>query len=208
MQKVHPAPEAKTSSSPDSTGNGGDGGGGGASNGKVVTSRHLSWLAETADGTRDADLALVKNGSGELEIIEAPKAGASLPSGYSMVSKVRTDGSCNREKVKTVRIETEHYGPQPEIEAPGPDAVFWTESAVEKFLYPYYHSQRLWDENMDKLRAKFRKDKKAYAMLHRAPSNSETLDAKGSLEVARLKPGLGAEETELEWVGLMKYLES
>jgi hypothetical protein len=172
----------------------------------VVTSRYLSRLAETADGTRDEDLALVKNPKGLLEIRPAPTPERPLPSGYEFIAHVRTKGSCTREKVTSVTIETENYGKQPAITGQGPDAVFWTESAVEKFLYPYYHSQRLWDENMDKLRAQFATDTKAYGMLHRAPSNSTVLSASQTLKIARITEAEG-EPATLKWLGVKEYLE-
>ena len=50
------------------------------------------------------------------------------------------------------------------------DAIFWTESAVDKFLFPYYASQRLFtDEEMRRLKESFR-DERVVAIWHFTPS--------------------------------------
>src|SRR5688572_8986747 len=129
----------------------------------TITSKELSWLAERADGSRDEDLALVRDVNGLPQIRESRDPGKPpvLEDGDELIANVRTSDSCKREKVVAVHIETQ-TGMQLPITGKGPDALFWTQSAVEKFLYPYYYSQRLWDDEMDKLKAKFSTDRKAF----------------------------------------------
>ena len=202
MEKTYQEPAKKISPAPS-----GGGGGGGTSNGgaPATSSLELSWLAEKADGSRDEDLVLVKDKSGALQLREAPGPGKppDLEDGDMMIVNVRTK-ACQREKVVAVNIQTES-GAQPPITGKGPDALFWTESAVEKFLYPYYHSQRIWGPEMDALRAKFAQDSKAYAILHRAPSHSQSLSDQKTLEIARMVEVKGGEA--LQWVDLKEYVK-
>jgi hypothetical protein len=174
----------------------------------VTSSVDLSWLAETADGTRDQDLALVKDEAGQLQIRQPAKPGEppELKPGDAFIVPVRTEGTCaTREQVRNITIFSMGGG-QADITGIGPDALFWTDSAVEKFLYPYYYSQRIWSKEMDLLREQFSTDPAAIAVLHRAPSTSETVPAYPPLEVARVKKGTEMSPV-LEWVELKKYLQ-
>jgi hypothetical protein len=175
----------------------------------TISSLELSWLAEKADGTRDEDLALVKDENGNLQIRQPPRPGEAPEKkpGDVLIANVRTKGTCKRERVAKITIDTEHGG-KVEFKGSdkGADALFWTDSAVEKFLYPYYYSQRIWNEDMDRLRTQFSTDPQAIAVLHRAPSTSETLSPNRAIEVARVKSGAGGMVPKVEWVALAAYL--
>lgn len=72
----------------------------------------------------------------------------------------------------------------------GWDAVFWTESAVEKFLYPYYHAHRIWDQQIIDVKNAFEAYPDAYAIRHKAPSASEPMSLSSILQIGVLGHGL------------------
>jgi hypothetical protein len=128
----------------------------------TVDSTALSWAAETADGTRDERMVLT------------------LEDGKNLKVKKASDMNPNDPELATVYTPNKQH--RSKIELPGTDAwdsVFWTESSVEKFLWPYYHAHRLWDEHMTELRAQFETDPMAVAVAHKAPSASATLPLSG-----------------------------
>ena len=57
----------------------------------------------------------------------------------------------------------------------GCDAVFWRESSAEKLLWPYYHSQRLYDRKVASIRRHFKRDKSILALIHTFPSHPDTV---------------------------------
>jgi hypothetical protein len=100
--------------------------------------------------------------------------------GDPRLATVYTKSKQHRPKVERVLLHVEDQ--QKPIELPGTDgwdAVFWTESSVEKFLWPYYHAHRLWDDKMTALQKKFEQDPLAVAAAHKAPSTSATLPLSG-----------------------------
>lgn len=132
----------------------------------------LSWMAESADGWRDEQLKLVLHDTDGLSIRRAT---------YQIDPKVEHEvcpietPSCrpDREKVKTVTLDTDNAGSyQIDVQPEGWDTVFWTESSIEKFLYPYYHAHRLWDQDMEDLKQAFEAYSGAFAIRHKAPSTS------------------------------------
>ena len=137
-----------------------------------VDSRQISWWAEAADGTRDKELALVLTASGEYVVKEEE------PGDFVILTMYTPSEAPKRRKPVEITLQ-----------APGcekmrideiADALFWTESAVEKFVYPYYAFQRLLtDEEMMRLKAEFR-DERAVALWHQAPSRTVIVYGKGS----------------------------
>ena len=128
-----------------------------------VDSRQISWWAESADGTRDKELALVLTASGEYVVkVEEPSddvvLGMYTPS--AVPNRLRpTEIAFQAPGCERIRID--------ELA----DALFWTESAVEKFLFPYYAAQRLLTAaEMRQLKEGFRNEK-VVAIWHKAPSN-------------------------------------
>jgi hypothetical protein len=149
-----------------------------------VDSTELSWAAETADGTRDKELFLV------LEDGKYLKVKAKLGANDKEVRKVRTKSKREKRKkvVEVLCTVKEWKEPARFPSAEEWDALFWTESAIEKFLYPYYHAQRLWNDEIEKVKKKFDRDDDAVAIAHRAPSHSLAIDKYGlqTLGVARV----------------------
>lgn len=148
-----------------------------------LTATDIAWLAETADGSRSVDFILVKNAKGEAKLRPQDK----LEPGDEVATeiKVRTEKTLpSRIPVLQVTCEVEGHDLMPLPADQGWDAVFWTESSVEKFLYPYYRSQRLWSSTMDQLKARFDTDPEAFAIAHRAPSTAVILDETSPLTIA------------------------
>ena len=129
-----------------------------------VDSRQMSWWAESADGTRDKELALVLTAGGEYVVKEEEP-------GDEVVLRMYTP-SMAPERLKPTEITFQAPGCEKVRIEEVADALFWTESAVEKFLFPYYASQRLLtDEEMQGLKDGFR-DARVVAIWHQAPSKS------------------------------------
>jgi hypothetical protein len=143
----------------------------------AVDSTALSWAAETADGTRDETMFLVLEDGKALKV---KKESQIKNPNDPKLAKVYTKNKQHRPKVERVLLHVEDQ--KKPIELPGTeawDSVFWTESSVEKFLWPYYHAHRLWDDQMTALQKKFEQDPKAVAVAHKAPSASATLPLSG-----------------------------
>jgi hypothetical protein len=163
-------------------------------------SRSLSWLAETADGSRDQVFKLVYRNGKELKLLKPQEVGA----GDQTICDVTTP-SCRPDRLKAVAVHVFVEGdPNPikiDVQANGGDAIFLTESAVEKFLYPYYRSQRIWDDDMDSLQQRFEANPQAVGVLHKAPSNSDTFSPGGTLEVAGPSP-----DGTVKWLALPEFV--
>ena len=106
----------------------------------------LRWLADAASGYRGADgeplyVAPASAGDGPFELLPAdPTTG--LPPAGALLELDTFD--INPQRPPTTQVEiwsgTDHADLVPTY-----DAVFWTESAVEKFVLPYYASKSLWE---------------------------------------------------------------
>lgn len=167
-----------------------------------VDSKVLAWAAETADGSRDTTLFLVRDRDGQLWVKEG------MDGTDQELRRIRTNShQPTRRKVLEVSCAVDGWEDPARLpSAQKWDAVFWTESSVEKFLYPYYHSQRLWDAKLESVKDEFEKDPDAVAIAHQAPSNSRVLSDSvlSTIGVARLTTRDGA--TSLEWLGGAEYL--
>jgi hypothetical protein len=91
------------------------------------TASDVRALAEAVDGTRDVDLQVVTDASGALAWRTV------LEPGDTFLFTVRTS---NRQSRPAAVVTVYANG----MVAPlaGCDAAFWTEAAVEKFVWPYY----------------------------------------------------------------------
>jgi hypothetical protein len=131
-----------------------------------INATDFAALAETADGLRGEDLVLVRDAE------QKPRLREALQEGDVVATEVRvwTDRP-PRKKIREVVCVPEEGRLRTLETGSGYDAVFWSDSAVEKFLYPYYHAQRLWNADMEAVAAKFKRDMDAVAIAHLAPSN-------------------------------------
>jgi hypothetical protein len=160
----------------------------------------LAWLAETADGTREKQFVLVYRNNQELKLLEPADVNAKTD---VRICDIQTP-NCrpDRTKVAEVHVYVEK-NPKPIIikVQDGTDAIFLTESAVEKFLYPYYRAHRIWNTKMDDLQKKYETTRTAVGMLHRAPSNSDTFSPEGTLKIAA-----PSKDGSLQWLELNEFL--
>jgi hypothetical protein len=167
-----------------------------------VDSRQLSWWAESADGTRDRELVLALTPEGEYVVKEEA-------AGDEVVLRMYTP-SAVPDRLKPAEITFQAPGCEKMRIDETADALFWTESAVEKFLFPYYASQRLLtDEEMRRLKEGFRNER-VVAMWHKAPSAAMYLYGAPSgldtLDVLVAQPG-GAAEMQPAWQSARAFLE-
>ena len=129
--------------------------------------RQLAWLAEWADGFREKELALVvSNANGDFDLkpekeVQHDKERVILRVFTEAVQPKRLkpmEVSIKDPSGRTVRLDQDC------------DAAFWSESSIEKFLFPYYYSQRLLtEEQMQKLKENFDK-REVFAIVHMPPS--------------------------------------
>ncbi len=112
----------------------------------TLNARQAACLAEWTDGIRDVELALVKEGE---ECVLKPAATAKDALLYFLTRSKRTTAGNKPDQV-TIKLTG---GTSKEVQGEL-DSLFWTDSAIEKFFFPYYQSQRLLtDDEMQKLRA-------------------------------------------------------
>src|SRR5262245_42541970 len=142
----------------------------------AVTYTDLAWIAEAADGMQtEPALVLAKvQENGGPPTLRVAKAGAVPVENVlaNIQSKPLVDG-----RVKATGLQIQLEGSSTWIDCRTPeglwaDAVFCTESAMQKFVINYYHDQRLltpaqWDRIDQCLR-----NKSLAAILHVAPSHS------------------------------------
>jgi hypothetical protein len=159
----------------------------------VPDATNLSWLAETADGVRDKLLYLIIDDDKKLQLVQKK-----LENQKELTTIWTPKHRPDRIPVEEVICKGQGYQ-EALLSSKDFDALFWTESSIEKFLYPYYRAHRLWDEQMDRLQEQFETDDYAVAMAHRAPSKSSTLAAH-TLYIGVLR------ESTLRWMTLDDYL--
>lgn len=123
-------------------------------NGKVcaLDARKLRGLGEKADSMRDQDLVLVRNKTGgadgsmrEYDIMTKEgyeRARRSDPgSGWEMVEDVNTPSGIPERTWMNVSVSA---GMRDVPLPPNTDGLFWSISALEKFVWPYYEGMRIW----------------------------------------------------------------
>lgn len=149
----------------DKTAVGKNGGGGDPKDLPEIDARRLAWITEGADGRRDDKLVLYTEGKQVF-------LGEASAHADTAICRVRTKTR------KSQRLETRVLDIPNEV-----DAVFLTDSAVEKFLFPYYESQRLFKPGeMEKLKREYYDEAKNYAgILHVQPSRPWLLLANGKI---------------------------
>lgn len=113
-------------------------------------------LAEAVNGKRDTDVIVATDRQGELVTRTA------LEEGDTFLFTVNTR-SRQRRVEATGRISAE--GMQAELEEC--DAVFWTESSVEKFVWPYYEAHGI---DVSRIRSAYESDPAIVAIAHIIPS--------------------------------------
>ena len=144
---------------------------------KPITSRTLRGLGEKADATRDAHLALVRrigltdeSRYDVLPVEEAQKLQAARRA--EIIDHVITPSTMPSRQWMSVNVSVR--GRPVDIPADA-DAAFWSESAVEKLLWPYYEGMRIWDEDyLPRLKAALR-DTAVVGLVHVGESRGLTV---------------------------------
>jgi hypothetical protein len=136
---------------------------------RAIDATKLAWWAEEAHGKQGTPLYIVLGADGTPELTDTL-------AGRQPLLEVQTKGArvapLVRPRKLTMQVSERRvidFLDDPAL--PGYDALFWTASAIEKFLFPYYHSQRLFSRaQMDKLEKEYSADDQLIAAAHRAPS--------------------------------------
>jgi hypothetical protein len=154
------------------------------------TARDLAWIAERADGLRDVNLVLIRTPDGKLDLVPAEETNA------EPILEVRTPSKKKQEPRQDklpLTIEKDW------------DAVFLSESAVGKFLIPYYVAQRLLtQEELDRLRVDYQSNPKVIGIIHIPPSRPKLLYDNGEAKDFVVGRGSGVQmkldgEIETSW---------
>jgi hypothetical protein len=130
------------------------------------TANELRWLAEAADGMRDRKCALVWS-EGDLKVIEVKPTVRINPEELVLNLETNSEGDGLRRDEEGPQIEIVVNGRNYQL-APDADAVFFTQSAVEKFVFPYYTRMQAPDWIGKKKRELFATG--VVAAVHRHPS--------------------------------------
>jgi hypothetical protein len=170
----------------------------------------LAWWAESADGCRDEDLVIteiIENGTPKHVV---RKKGVLAPGERLLVNDIIHTESAVKGRQTVSRLLIEVEGETIECKAKDDtwcDSVFCSESAMEKFLFPYYHSQRLLtDDEWKRLKADFM-NPLTVAIGHVHPSHSVKLTGKshaaGSFYRLTVKPGAGGVRPDVKWESII-----
>jgi hypothetical protein len=145
---------------------------------RTLTATDLAWLGETADGIRKETLRLVVDKAG-MPRLRRPNE---HENDDREIAPVRTD-ALDRWRVDAVVVRP-NQAKQVALETDSSyDAVFWSESSVDKFVWPYYHSHRLWNDTLQAVKDTFAVDRNAVAIAHQAPSKSSNVMGTAQLRV-------------------------
>lgn len=124
-----------------------------------ITANSLRQLAESADGQRGRPLHLVFR-NGALELTDAP---GETDQGTGIVVNTTPVRLADANKLSAVFVQkTPNSTPMALPEET--DAIFWNESAVAKFVIPYY-SRLLEPTDLEKI-ARTNRDPRVYAIAH------------------------------------------
>ena len=120
-------------------------------------------LAESVNGHRDADVIVATDRNGELV------TRSSLLPDDTYLFTVHT-ANRQRRAAPTGRLEVGGI----DIELVGCDSVFWTEAAVEKFVWPYYEAHGI---DVKRIREAYESDQHIVAIVHKIPTIPEMVYA-------------------------------
>jgi hypothetical protein len=136
--------------------------------------RDIAWWAETADGYRDEDLVVCQMMvEGTPRLVLERRAVAEKERLPIVMENIRVSSiHPNRPKVTKIMVEVGGVMQEAMVDGVPADAVFCSESAIEKFLLRYYEAQRLLtEEQWASLRAALM-DERVPAIAHVAPSRA------------------------------------
>ena len=131
-----------------------------ARGGATISANDLRRLAETADGLRNRDVALVTR-AGQVTVIDASDMLATDTHLLTLRTNDHTNQAKRPEFDMTLQLA---HGPSLSLRV-NFDAFFWSESAIEKFVFPYY--ARIWSpEMLTTFRERFGEDNAAMGIIH------------------------------------------
>lgn len=153
------------------------------------TANELRWAGEAADGERDKDFGLVEDGD-KLVLVAADDSDR-YPTSIHVKTESGGEGGLKGEPELRLYYKGRVIDPWPDPKGPQPDAIFLTQSAVEKFVLPFY--TRVMDPaNIDKLQTRLYK-KNVIAAVHIPPSSTDPVTTstiapivRGADDVARV----------------------
>jgi len=152
----------------------------------TVDSQQAVHWAETADGTRDKTLYLVQTDARKIAV----KKEDDMSKGDVCIAKFFTPLLVPKRPTSEVTLACEGA----EIPLKDCDTVFWTESSAAKFLWPYYHSHRIYDEKIAACQRAFEKDATVIAIVHTPLTHTRAISLKlvvhktdGSINVMSLE---------------------
>lgn len=131
------------------------------------TADSLRWIGEAADGIRDTPCAIVWNSEDKLEVVDALKVGSQATLGVTVLTPSNGSGMHHDKPVEIV------YDGKNILLDPKIDAIFLTQSAVEKFVLPYYTRMQTLEWTIAK-RDELFKDPNVVAAVHASPSITST----------------------------------
>jgi hypothetical protein len=126
-------------------------------------------LGEQADGGRGGELLLVRDLEGRPRLRQQAEAGDQIVSQVRVRPPAPTLAARGRLSNLVCRsADGRSLSLSPDRDEY--DCLFWSESAVRKFVWPYYHAHRLWDAGLEQLRTDWENDPTAVAIAHQAPT--------------------------------------
>lgn len=137
-----------------------------------LSAKDIIWLGEAADGQRGVDLLLVRDAEGKPALRETPRPDDIVVRELKVRTEPTLNGGRTRDRVEEVICVPASGAPFKLASEDKYDAVFWTESSIEKFVWPYYHSHRIWSDEIAAIKQRFDETPTALAIAHQAPSRS------------------------------------
>ena len=175
----------------------------------VLSPANLTALGEEGDGRPDKTLMIVKDKGGRWRLRETAEPDDQIVVPGLRITTPKDTTAATGHITKVVCTATN--GSDVELKSDDDfDAVFWSPSAVRKFVWPYYQSHRLWDEEIQTVKDKFESDPTALAVAHQAPSRTmvRTGGPAAELLVGRMvvPQGAAAAAPTFEFVPALKYI--
>jgi hypothetical protein len=173
-------------------------------NAHQISSNTLAWFAEGAHGQQEQNMYIVEDANGDLILTDKDPR----PAGKEPFLEVFTKGERPKlmpaQKIAVQLKNGKEKNLLNDPDYPHCDALFWSASSIEKFLFPYYHAHRLYSQaEICGLMTEYRANKKLVAALHVAPSRPGSIN---QLDTAGFLIAEGAEGVDLNFVSFKEFL--
>lgn len=164
----------------------------------LLDARKLRELGEHADGFRDTDMVVtVRTGDGgesEFDVRKESDVDADPDFAAGLVRKLmRVETSSRIPSRPTPQVSMTVNGRAvPPAQLDQVDALFLTESSIEKFLFPYYEQLRIFEPDyLDRLKAQYFDTTRAQpivAIVHIPPSRGQAIESPSAIASGRRHP--------------------